>query len=152
MLVIRSFLIEEREKRSLELKLKTIDKMLPLRLNAYERMVLFVERTNPSNLLIRNYEPGISARQLQVKALDEIRTEFEHNLTQQVYVSEETWDIIKKIKDESSILVNEQIRSIPEGSSGSDLSRKILEKLSQMEPNPYDYAISLIKYEIRQMF
>jgi hypothetical protein len=151
-LLVKSFLLEEREKRSLELKLKTIDKMLPLRLNAYERVIVYVERANPSNLILRNYEAGISARQLQMKTLDEIRTEFEHNLSQQIYISEEAWQVVKKIKDETSILINDQTIQLPEGASGAELSRKILEKTGHMDPDPYDYATLLIKREIRQLF
>lgn len=151
-LVVNSFLAEERERRSLELKLKTIDKMLPLRLNAYERMVVYIERANPSNLILRCYEAGITARQLQVKALDEIRTEFEHNLSQQIYISEEAWEVVKKIKDETSILINDQTIQLPEGASGAELSRKILEKTGYMDPDPYDYATILIRREIRQLF
>lgn len=151
-LLVKSFLNEESEKRSLELKLKTIDKMLPLRLNAYERIIVYVERANPSNLILRNYEPGISARQLQMKSLDELRTEFEHNLSQQIYISEDAWDVVKKIKDETSILINDQTIHLPEGASGAELSRKILEKTGNMEPDPYDYATVLIKREVRQLF
>ena len=151
-LVVKSFLTEESHKRSLELKIKTINKMLPLRLNAYERMILFVERSNPSNLLIRNYEPGISGRELQTKALNEIRTEYEHNLSQQIYISEEAWDIVKKIKDESSILITDQVIALPDNASGAELSRKILERVSHMDPDPYSFAIHAIKREVKQLF
>ncbi len=152
LLIVKSFLREERERRSLELKLKTINKMLPLRLNAYERMILFVERTNPSSLLLRIYETGISARQLQVQALDELRTEFNHNLSQQIYITEEAWEIVLRIKDETSFLINDQMARLPEGANGAELSRKILETQNLMDPDPYSFATKLIKQEVRQLF
>jgi len=152
LLMIRTFLHEEQDKRNAELRSRTAGTLFPLRLNAYERLVLFIERCNPSNLLLRSYEPGLSARDLQRKALEEIRTEYEHNQTQQLYVTDNAWELVKRIRDETRLLINEQMSMLHEEAGGAELSRRIIEKQSAMDPDPYTFAISSLKSEVRAFY
>ena len=67
--------------------IKENSKMLtPVRMQAYERMVLFLERIAPSHLIIRQNQPGLSTFQFQTRLIHAIREEFEHNLSQQLYI------------------------------------------------------------------
>jgi len=150
--MVQSYFEFEKNIRLVDIKMKTQEKTLPLQLNAYERVILYLERLNPSNLLMRNYEAGMRARDLQTKVVDEIRTEFEHNLSQQIYISQESWDVLRKVKDETIMLINGQLNHSGEDTSGLEFTKQVFEKLGKMEVNPYDYAINLIKKEAQQLF
>ncbi|HYH55896.1 MAG TPA: hypothetical protein VD772_04750, partial [Anseongella sp.] len=85
---------------------RRLEQTLPLRLQAYERLVLLVERITPSSLLVRKHQPGISAKELNAALIAEVRAEFEHNLAQQLYVSERSWQMVRSLKDETIAMVN----------------------------------------------
>src|SRR2546423_15457725 len=82
-LVINKFLDRDRQVRIMEIKRNMQKEALPLKLQAIERMVLFMERISPDNLLPRTHRSGISSGQLHSDLLGTIRVEYEHNLTQQ---------------------------------------------------------------------
>ncbi len=126
--------------------------LLSLRLQAYERLIVFTERINPSNLFIRLHQPGISIMALQTIILNEIRSEYQHNITQQLYVSSATWDVVKKLKEDTIAMVNNGVRSLPEDATGVDLSKKVLHHMTGIENNPYDLTLDLIKKDIHQLF
>ncbi len=124
--------------------------LLPLRLQAHERLVVFIERINPANLLLRLHEPGISLAGLQSAILNEIRSEYQHNIAQQLYISSATWDVVSKLKDDTLAMINNAVRTLPEDAQGVDLSRKVLQYMANMEKNPYDLTLSVIKKDIHQ--
>lgn len=126
--------------------------LLSLRLQAHERLIVFIERINPSNLFIRVHQQGISLAELQVIVLNEIRSEYQHNITQQLYISTATWDVLKKLKDDTIAMVNNGVKSLPADASGVDLSRKVLQHMAGIENNPYDLTLDLIKKDIHQLF
>lgn len=125
--------------------------LLPLKLQAHERLVLFIERINPSNLFIRLHQQGISLAVLQTVVLNEIRSEFQHNVAQQLYVNPITWNVICKLKDDTLAMVNNAARALPEGAAGVELSRKVLQHMSEISDNPYDLTQGLIKKDIQQL-
>lgn len=126
--------------------------LLSLKLQAYERLIVFIERINPSNLFIRLHQPGISLTALQATILNEIRSEYQHNITQQLYISSATWDVVKKLKDDTIAMVNNGVKSLPEDATGIDLSKKVLHHMTGIENNPYDLTLDLIKKDIHQLF
>ncbi|HXH99424.1 MAG TPA: hypothetical protein VNI52_04095 [Sphingobacteriaceae bacterium] len=127
--------------------------VLPLRLQAHERLVMFLERINPAAMLIRLHVPGINAREMQNIILADIRAEYQHNITQQLYVSNQAWGIVKKIKEDTISMVNMAAHSLPGEQSGKELSKTILNHLASMEDeNPYDVALILIKRDIHKLF
>src|ERR1700743_2412922 len=85
----------------MELKKTISNQTLPLRLQAYERVVLFVERVNPANLLIRLNGPTYSATELHALVVAEIRNEYQHNVTQQLYVTTRAWGVVRRVKDDT---------------------------------------------------
>lgn len=125
---------------------------LPLRLQAYERIVLFIERVNPSNLLIRLDSTSYSASELHNLVVNEIRDEYQHNVTQQIYVSSRAWGILKRVKDDTMGIVTNAKKGLPEHATGMDLSRVILMHLSQLEDNPYDIALAVIREDMEEFF
>ena len=75
-------------------------------MQAYERLVLFLERMNPDNLVLRCYEPTMDSKLLKDVMVQNIRNEFEHNLSQQLYISNEAWALIKNAKEEMISTIN----------------------------------------------
>ena len=152
-LIIKAYLLEHNTNKSIELKKLTVEKTLHLRLQAYERVVLFIERINPENMFIRLHVSGMSAEDMQRVILTEVRAEYQHNITQQLYVSNGSWILLRKLKDDTIVMVNNALKSLPAKSSGLDLSKAILNYLGEQESeNPYELALGVIKRDIQQLF
>ena len=126
------------------------DQLLSYRLQAHERMIVFIERINPSNLLIRLHQQGIGVLELQTLVIAEINSEYQHNITQQLYIEEETWNVIRKLKDDTIAMIGNGVTGLDPDATGVDLSRKVLQHMSTMKENPYDLTLSLIKQGIAQ--
>jgi hypothetical protein len=134
-------------------EVKTDDNtLLTLRLQAHERLVVFTDRLNPSNLFLRLFRPGISAAELQSVILNEIRQEYQHNVTQQLYVSTENWTVLSKLKEDTLAMINNATASLPVDATGVDLSRKVLEHMAEIKDNPYELTLALLKKDIHQLF
>ncbi|HZX73394.1 MAG TPA: hypothetical protein VFE57_03175 [Cyclobacteriaceae bacterium] len=151
-LIVRSFIYKEIELRKLEVRYRSIETILPARLQAYERMTLFLERIAPQNLLIRLNNPAYSARDFQKILLDEMRNEYNHNASQQVYMSEELWSKIKNAKEDLTMLINEAASTMTPESMGIDLSKRIFELTLDKKFDPIALALVELKQEIQQTF
>ncbi|WP_347159778.1 hypothetical protein [Pontibacter chitinilyticus] len=138
--------------RLLELRQKNAEVVLPIRLQAYERVVLLLERITPSNLLLRVSGGGHTAAEFHRLLLAEIRNEFNHNLSQQVYMTEQAWQQVKHGREEVVSLINKTYHELPEGARGTDLAKRILETVLVSEQDPTARALSYIKQEIGQAF
>ena len=150
--LLKPYLDRSEKLQLIELKKTVNSQTLPLRLQAYERVVLFIERINPSNLLIRLNNPDYSAAELYMLIVAELRNEYQHNVTQQIYVSAGTWAIVKQLKEQTLATVNNAIKALPENATGLELSRTILAQVSQAENNPFDTGLSLIRKELDELF
>lgn len=148
--VLSNFFENEEKKRDYELRIKNRNTTLPIRLQAYERMILFLERITPNNLIFRVKQQGMTASDLETALLREIRTEFEHNLSQQLYLSPSTWQVVKNTKEEMIKLINLSYSKMSEDSTAMDLSKTIFDNLMQMESSPTQKAIMYIKKEAQQ--
>ncbi len=149
---IRNYL-EKREKctRLSSLQVRA-DSLTPLRLQAYERFVLFLERSNPPALSMRMNHPELTAIQLQSLMVKTIREEFDYNLSQQLYISEGVWDKIRNAKEESISVVNQAVAGLPEGAMSGDLVTAIYTLHMQKDPPAWQIAISEIRREMERHF
>ena len=140
----------ETEKRNYLLKKDTKPDTLSLRLQAYERMTLFLERINPSQLLVRITPISNDKRDYQNFVITQIEQEFEHNLTQQIYVSDDCWSIIMTAKNATiqMLLVAAQNEKI---SDANQLRELILKDLFD-KPSPSSAAVAFIKNEVMQLW
>ncbi len=152
LLIVKKFFDQEKMKRNIELKKSLKDTMMPVRLQAYERIILFLERISPENLLFRVYKQGMSARLLHTELLKNIRLEYEHNLSQQLYVSSMSWDMLKKSKEELIKTIHNSMAKIDPNSNGIELSKQILSQYGSVEKPPITLTIELFKKEVRQLF
>ena len=122
---------------------------LPLRLQAYERMALFLERINPSKLLIRVAPNSQNKNDYENLLIFSIEQEFEHNLTQQIYVTDECWTIILTAKN--TIIQNIRKTNMSEKVSTADKLREtILRDLLDAE-SPCNLALNYLKKEVSQI-
>ena len=126
--------------------------LLQLRLQAHERLIVFVDRLNPSNLFLRLHQPGISARELQALILNEVRAEYQHNVSQQLYLSSSNWEVLSKLKDDTMAMINNAVNTLSPEASGVELSKKVLEHVAAISENPYGLTIALLKQDIHQLF
>lgn len=102
-----------------------------LQLQAYERLILLTERIALPNLISRNNQPGLSVRDMQFLLINAIKQEYEHNVTQQIYVSAEAWEALRNYKDQNIHIINQVASFLPPEASGTDLNKHILEMLLQ---------------------
>ncbi|MCF6296632.1 MAG: hypothetical protein L3J08_01380 [Flavobacteriaceae bacterium] len=123
---------------------------LPLRFQAYERLALFLERISPAKLQIRITPNGTEILKYQNKLIATISQEFEHNLTQQIYVSDECWNIIVTSKNATikSIIDQGTNQSL---ANANELREAILEQATKKEP-PTSIALAYLKSEIRKIY
>ncbi len=142
----------EEQKRKQQARLNNQQLITPLRLQAYERAILFLERISPENLIMRVSRSGITSQQLQSELLQAIRSEYEHNLTQQVYISHGAWEMVKIARGRTIQMINTLGDKIPKDSPAILLSKAILESIVDEEKTPASDAILFIKNEISQLF
>lgn len=151
-LTVKSFLNKDFEKRLVDIKIKTNDQVLPLRLQAYERMCLFLERITPHNLVVRLNDPAYNVVQFQQKLLSEIREEYNHNLSQQIYMSDQSWGMVKNSMEEIIAVINKSAIDVPSDARGIELAKMVFENLVQRNEDPTSKALKFLKNEIRQIF
>jgi hypothetical protein len=151
-LVVRSFLNKDFERRLIDVKIKNNEIVLPLRLQAYERMCLFLERISLNNMILRVSTGDFSAAELHQILLSEIREEFNHNLSQQVYMSDEAWLQVKGAMEEIVVLINNASGMLSIDARGMDLAKKIFENLIAQDIDPAGRALKFLKNEVRENF
>lgn len=150
--LVRSFINESDSRRKAEQLLKNHEITIPLRLQAYERVMLFLERISIDSLLIRHNQAGISSRQMHTEMLAAIRNEYEHNLSQQVYISAKAWENVKSARAQIIKVINTAAEKVNPNSTALDLSKKIIEEIGGYDKSPTQSAIDFIKNEIQALF
>jgi len=150
--VMKLFIENEGRKRQLNFKIENAKLITPLRLQAYERIVLFLERITPSNLIMRLLKKEMSAFDFQTFLIQNIRDEFEHNLSQQIYISEQSWELAKNAKEEIIRIINTAATTVPDNATATQISQAIIQKTIDIKEMPTHKAISLIKKEIGKSF
>lgn len=144
--------IEHLQQQSgIELKLKFKKETLPIRLQAYERLTLMTERLSLGNLLKRVQPIGNDKQAYEDLLISTIEQEFEHNLVQQIYVSDKCWNIIKTAKNTTI----SRIRKTNMSDSITDarkLRETLLRDLLDQKNSPNDLALQVIKKELKSIF
>lgn len=123
----------------------------PMQVDAYQRIVLFLERISPNNMVMRLNNPALPARVFQQILLDNIRNEYEHNLAQQIFISQDAWHLAKNSKDETIKIINMAATNLPPTAMCLDLSRAIFEITAQLNNQPTDRAIMYLKGELNKI-
>lgn len=149
---LKKMLDNHYENKLLEFRQQNRQGMLAPKIQSYERLTLYLERINPSNLLNRISNPVASASDYKNLLVHTISEEYNHNLAQQLYVSPQAWQLIKYVKQEMINIVNESLAKLDTKAKGADLSKAILEELIRREEVPTDKAINFLKKEFKLIF
>jgi hypothetical protein len=149
--LLRNMIRNDQDKRRQELILQNSRTVTPIKLQAYERIVLFLERISLESLIMRVSSPDMTAAQLHSAMLSAIRSEFEHNLSQQIYMSQPAWEVVRNARSNMIKIINSEAEKIPPDSSGMLLSKSLLEKIMDLENEPTRTAIDYVKAEIARM-
>ena len=123
-----------------------------LQLQAYERLILLADRIALPNLISRVNQQGLSAKEMQSTLVQNIRQEFDHNITQQIYVSNEAWEAIRNFKEQNQLIINQVASFLPETASGHDLNKSLLELVMQ-NPKASLHAVvaEALSYEAKKL-
>ncbi len=141
---------DDQKKRIMELRTGNQRLVTPIRLQAYERMTLLLERISPESLIMRLQHPAMTAKQLQSDMLSAIRSEFDHNLSQQIYISTNAWEVIKNTRENIVKIINTAGDRLKPEASALDFSRVIFEMLMTFEKKPTSVALDFLKSEVKQ--
>jgi len=142
----------EKSRMDHELARQKGKEVLALRLQAYERIVLLLERMAPNQLLLRLNQHGLNVMQMQALIIQSVRDEFDHNLSQQLYISSKTWELVRSTKEETIRLINTAGSLLPPGADSNELSSKILELYWGQQEDISARALEFIKQEARSLF
>lgn len=151
-LVTKTFLNKDFEKKIIELKVKHFDTTIQIRLQAYERMALFLERITPTNLIPRVNENGYIVAQLHAILLNEIRQEFNYNLSQQIYLSDETWQKIRNSTELVTSLINDAASELSPEAPSIELVKKVFELVITSGNTVTNDALLALKTEAQYLF
>lgn len=150
-LVMHKLFNNEQEKRLWELKRLSQKEISPIRLRAYERLTLLLERTTPDRMLMEMNLQEMTIPQVQQQLLRTIRLEYDHNLSQQIYVSDEVWDKIIHARDEMGAFVTAMAAGMPKGSSTLDYAKTLITAYSTNGETPNSLALSALKEEAKTL-
>lgn len=150
-LVLHNMIKNDQDKRKQELILQNSRTVTPIKLQAYERIVLFLERISLESLLLRVSVQDMTAQQLHSAMLNAVRSEFEHNLSQQIYMSQQAWEVVRNARSNMIKIINSEVEKLPPDSSAMTLSKKLLEKIIELDQEPTRAAIDFVKAEIGRM-
>lgn len=145
--MLKTYLDKQLQLKSLEIRQSQAQTTLPLRLQAYERLSLFCERISLPNLLLRVRRDNMSAGELHLALLLAIQQEYEHNITQQVYVSAQLWEIIKLARDEAVNFVALVAEKVDTKANGRELAQALFHFLNQRETTAVEKALLAVKKE-----
>ena len=124
---------------------------LPLRLQAYERLVLLSERIALPNLISRVGQQDLTAKEMQLLLTQSIRQEFEHNISQQIYVSKEAWEAVNNLKEQNMLIINQVAQFLPDGATGTQLNKSLLDVLIENPKASLHTIVSeALSYEAKQ--
>jgi len=147
----------EERKRSWELKRDTQRVISPIRLRAYERLALLLERTKPEHMLmeLRKNNPDAltdwTVGQVQQYLLQTIRAEFDHNQSQQVYVSDEVWDMIISARDQMGSFIIAISAQLPPNANAQAYATMLMTAYASNGLTPTDKALEMLKDEAKSL-
>ncbi len=123
-----------------------------LQLQAYERLILLVDRIAIPNLVSRAKYEGLSARDMQLLLTRNIRDEFDYNITQQIYIAPEAWNAVKNLKEKNLLMINQVSSVLPTDASALDLNRTLLEfLLNDQHANLHELVSEALSFEAKKL-
>jgi hypothetical protein len=150
-MILNRVLTSDEKRRNIELLKSSKTITVPVRLQAYERLILFLERISPDVLLLRLKSQARTNSDLHLAILQQIRSEYEHNISQQLYVSDEIWLYVKETKEQIVMLINDLAKRTDPDADSINLAKLILDKLVEDGGSPVSATIKKLKFEARKI-
>jgi len=155
--VIKMFIDDENKRRNQEINKAILFEQRkvsqPLRLQAYERIIVFLERIHPFSLIQRIYQPNMLLTEFQLELIKTVRVEYEYNLSQQMYINSDAWQMVSTAKEETIKLINLFASQLPDDADGSELSKAIFNYYMQTQKEvPVQIAINFVKDDVKSLF
>ena len=151
-LTMKSMMAKEVLKANMDYKIENAKTALPNTLQAFERMCLFLERLSPGNLILRLNTSNMSAKELQQLMINDIREELNHNLSQQIYMSDKSWNLIKNTVEDVIALINTNAEKLNSDAKSVELAKRIFNEIENRDVDPVAVTLSEVKSEIREIF
>jgi len=151
-LLLRQFFKNEEQKMLFERSRQNTSAVLPLRLQAYERLTLLLERTSLNTLVLNTIKPKMTCIELQTQILETIRSEFAHNAAQQIYVSNDLWKFISTTQESIIQLVNGCAGKVQPQNDATILAELLIKVYAAGNVTPSEAALNLLKNEVRSLF
>jgi len=145
----------EKEMRRVQLEMskqKKSQNFLAERMEAYQRSILLLERIHPNSLVMRIHNPTLPAKVFQSELIKAVREEFEHNVTQQLFITIDAWKMLKSAKDETVKIINVAGQQMTDTSMSTDLAGKIFEIIGEVGDLPSEIAVEYLKKEFQELF
>lgn len=151
-LIVKRFLNTELKKKQLKMLIDNQEITVRLRLQACERLIMFIERVNPRQLVPRVYQSGMTVADLQAAIIYNVKAEFEHNLSQQIYVSKPVWDIVRGVQEQMIHMTGTMAKQLQPDAPAQELHAKIIEFLVSSDGQmPMEVALNLINDEAKDV-
>jgi len=151
-LLIDKMLKNDEKRRNFELRKQNLGIVTPIRLRAYERLMLVLERTTPDTLILNNANGKMNCLELQKKLLSAVREEFSHNASQQIYVSNDLWSAIRLTQESLLQLINSCAVSCQPDEPAEILAGRIIQVYTSSGETPTEAASLLLKNEVKSLF
>lgn len=151
-LIVQKFLVSELQRKQIALLHDTQNVTIPLRLQAYERLSLFVERIQNRQIVGRVYSSGMTVAELRQALVLTINAEWEHNLTQQIYVSRQVWETVKHMKEQELALIHSMAQQLQADAPAKELQQRLGEYIASQESDtPGNVALAIISEEAKRV-
>jgi hypothetical protein len=127
------------------------NEVIKLKLQALERFTLYAERSSLKNLISRTSAAGMTVIDLQLALLDALRSEYEYNVTQQIYIDPKMWKAIGNLKDQNTFIINQLAATLPSDANGIELSKRILEYVASTDSELNAVVLSALQFEAKRL-
>jgi len=149
-IIVSKFLVNDTKKKQMAIFQEGFQTTLRLRLQAYERLALYIERIHPREIIVRLYQTGMTVRELQTALVLSISKEFEHNLSQQIYVSAQVWRTIQSVREQELAMINQMSSKLQPDASAKELHKMIIDFVMTTDTDlPSDIALEIINNEAK---
>jgi hypothetical protein len=151
-LIIQKFLVNELQRKQIALLHDSHNVTIPMRLQAYERLTIFTERIQTRQIMPRVYVQGMTVSELRQALVLTINAEWEHNLSQQIYVSRQVWETVKHMKEQELALIHTLAQQMNAEGPAKDLQIRLADYLGEQEGDtPGAIALAVISEEAKRV-
>lgn len=149
--MLKAFFDQFEKQRKQELLNRISTDTIPLKLQAYERLTLFLERIKPESMVIRVVQPGMTTMGLQRALTDAVREEFEHNLSQQIYVSSEAWAMVVAARQSMIQLITTTVAQNKSDDLYIEYATDLLNEYASVNDDPVTLALTYLQREAKEL-